>query len=341
MRYLIELNHPKHFYQFQHLAEALQHAGHEVHYIAKDKDVLLSVLKERGICYDLFGRRTDSLLSKVASSFSILLSYMRLVRKYRPDVIISKASLFGTISARLLGCKSVIFPDSEVVALTNRVVAPLCSMVVTPASFGLDYGKKHHRVNGFFESCYLSPSVFQPDADILTQCGLERPYAVFRFIGWTANHDVGQQGFSYQQKLKLVEEVSHFMHVYISSEKPLPSELVQYKLNAPSSLMHDVLAMADLYVGDSQTMATEAALLGTPAIRSNSWVGDNDMTNFKILEQQYGLLRNLPPSEEVVNLAVSFAQQSQKEVWTKKAAGYNAHVGDINQEIVALLNQLR
>lgn len=341
MKCLIELNHPKHYYQFQHLAESLLKDGHEVHYIAKDKDVLLSVLKERGESYDLFGRRTESLKDKIFSSFSILLSYIKLVRKYQPDVIISKASLFGTISARLLGCRSVIFPDSEVVALTNKVVAPLCSMVVTPDSFGLDYGKKHHRVNGFFESCYLSPSVFKPDPSFLDQCGLHRPYAVFRFIGWTANHDVGQQGISYRQKLKLVDEVSKYMQVYISSEKPLPSELEQYKLNAPSSKMHDVLALADLYVGDSQTMATEAALLGTPAIRSNSWVGDSDMTNFKILEHQYGLLRNLPPSDEVVDLAVSFAQSSPKALWVSKANEYNAHVGDINQEIVAILNQLK
>lgn len=340
MKYLIELNHPKHFYQFQNLSKALLNEGHEVHYIAKDKDVLLSILKEYRVSFDTFGRRTESLRAKITSSLSTFISYIKLVKRYRPDVIISKASLFGTISAHIFGCKSVIFPDSEVVKLTNTIVAPLCTMVITPSWFGLDYGKKHYRVNGFFESCYLSPSTFTPDRTLLKTYNIEQPYAIFRFIGWSANHDIGQYGFTYQQKLKLVHNVSQYMHTYISSEKPLPPELSKYQLTVPTSKMHDILAFADLYVGDSQTMATESAILGTPAIRSNSWVGENDMTNFKILEHHFGLLRNLPPSEYVVDLAISYAKVSQKEMWMKKASEYNSTVGDINHEIVTLLNQL-
>jgi predicted glycosyltransferase len=37
--------------------------------------------------------------------------------------------------------------------------------------------------------------------------------------------------------------------------------------------MHDVMAYASLYIGDSQTMAMEAAVLGVPAIRFNDFVG--------------------------------------------------------------------
>ena len=91
---------------------------------------------------------------------------------YKPDVIVSKGSLYGTLTAKLLRKKSVIFPDSEVVKVTNRYVVPLCTKVVTPQSFQLDYGKKHLRVAGIFEDCYLSPQVYEPNPSVL--CGLVR-----------------------------------------------------------------------------------------------------------------------------------------------------------------------
>ena len=37
--------------------------------------------------------------------------------------------------------------------------------------------------------------------------------------------------------------------------------------------MHHVMAFASLYIGDSQTMAAEAGVLGTPFVRFNDFVG--------------------------------------------------------------------
>ena len=42
-----------------------------------------------------------------------------------------------------------------------------------------------------------------------------------------------------------------------------------------------------MVVADTQTIVTEAAVLGTPAIRYNSFAGENDMGNFVELEQKY------------------------------------------------------
>ena len=38
-------------------------------------------------------------------------------------------------------------------------------------------------------------------------------------------------------------------------------------MNIDPSDMHHALAFASLYIGDTQTMAAEAAVLGTPSIR--------------------------------------------------------------------------
>ena len=80
-------------------------------------------------------------------------------------------------------------------------------------------------------------------------------------------------------------------------------------------------------------MATEAALLGTPAIRSNSFVGPNDMTNFIVLEKQYNLLHNIRDYEGVVSALKDMVQNSYKQDWEEKKDAYFRNVGDANQQI--------
>lgn len=340
MKYIFELNHPKHYYQFKYIMAKLIEDGNEVKVVARDKDVLLKVLQQEQVDYELFGRHNKKMLWKVFGTIPILFKYGRMMRKFNPDVIVSKASFYAVLLARVQGRKSVIFPDSEVVKVTNKYVVPLATKVITPETFGLDYGKKHIRIKGFFEDCYLSPNVFTPDETVLEKYGIQRPYALFRFVGWFANHDVGNEGFTLKQKVQLVKEVEKYMKVYVSSEKTLPDELKHCQLPAPASLMHHVLAFADLYLGDSQTMASESALLGTPAIRSNSFVGDHDMTNFKVLENKYGLLKNIASFEEVEHTVIDFAQHSRKEEWKAKRNEYYAFTGDFNNQIIGILESL-
>ncbi len=340
MKYLFELNHPKHYYQFKYVMLKLREDGHTVKVVARDKDVLLKVLQEEKIDYEIFGKHRKKMYAKVLGTLPLLLSYNKIIRRFKPDVIVSKASFYSVVLAKLNKAKSVIFPDSEVVKVTNKYVVPLATKVVTPGCFGLDYGEKHIRIKGIFEDCYLAPSIFTPDDSVVGQFQLERPYAVFRFVGWFANHDVGNNGFTVEQKVQMVYEVEKHMKVYISSEKTLPDELKHCQLPVPASLIHHVLAFADLYLGDSQTMSTEAALLGTPAIRSNSFVGSNDMTNFKVLENNYGLLRNVKSFEDVLKILTDYASNSRKKEWIEKRDKYFMTVGDTNQQIVDILEAL-
>ena len=340
MKYIFELNHPKHYYQFKYVMQALRQHGHEILVLARDKDVLLNVLQEENVQYTLFGKHSQSMAAKVLGTFALIRNYIGIAKQFKPDVIVSKGSFYGTFTAWLMGKRSVIFPDSEVVKLTNRYIVPLCTQVVTPQSFQLDYGKKHRRVAGIFEDCYLSPQVYTPDPTIVQRYGLSRPYAVLRFVGWFANHDVGNNGFTFEEKKELVEAISKNMTVYISSEGTLPDDLIKYKLPTPASSIHDVLSSADLYIGDSQTMAAEAALLGTPSIRSNSFVGPNDMSNFKVLQEQYGLLYNVANPIDAISLAVKMSSRSHKSEWMLKREAYYSQIGDINSKIVDILEEL-
>lgn len=337
MKYIFELNHPKHYYQFKYIMQQLVSDGHDIKVLARDKDVLLSVLQQEGVEYTIFGLHQKKMVDKVLGTPRLIWKYYQIARQYKPDVIVSKASFYGCAVAKMIGAKSVIFPDSEVVKVTNRYVVPLATMVVTPGSFGLNYGPKHKRIKGLFEDCYLSPKVLQSSAQDDVTASLHKPYAILRFVGWYANHDVKNSGLTLDEKKTIIQAIEPYMTVYISSEKTLPPELQKYKLPTPANRIHQVLAGADLYLGDSQTMATEAALLGAPAIRSNSFVGPNDMTNFVVLERQYGLLRNIRAFNDVLVAVQEMAAKSQKSEWLRKKQAYFDQVGDANQNITTLL----
>ena len=50
----------------------------------------------------------------------------------------------------------------------------------------------------------------------------------------------------------------------------MPADLERYELSIPPYKMHDALAYASLFIGESGTMAGECAVLGTPCIYVNS-----------------------------------------------------------------------
>jgi predicted glycosyltransferase len=122
-----------------------------------------------------------------------------------------------------------------------------------------------------------------------------------------------------ETKRELVKKLGKYATVFISSEAPLPKEFEKYRLPISIESIHDFLFCAKLLVCDSQTMTTEAGVLGTPAIRCNSFVGENDMGNFIELEQKYGLIFNYNDPNKAINKAVELIQEPNlKEEWRKK-----------------------
>ena len=82
--------------------------------------------------------------------------------------------------------------------------------------------------------------------------------------------------------------------VIITSEEKLPEELEQYQTTIEPHKMHDALYFASLLMGESATMASEAAMLGTPSIFL-----DNDGRGYTDeLEEKYGLVFNYTESNE-------------------------------------------
>src|SRR5690606_35263405 len=111
------------------------------------------------------------------------------------------------------------------------------------------------------------------------------PFAIIRFIGWNATHDVGKKGMDQQLKREVINRLSSRMKVFVSSEVQADREFEPFLFRLPPEKMHDALAFATIYVGEGTTMAVEAAVAGTPSF----YVSDVESGNCEELER-YGLL---------------------------------------------------
>src|SRR5690606_33639238 len=96
-------------------------------------------------------------------------------------------------------------------------------------------------------------------------------------------------------RAEVVKRLARLGRVFVSCEPPVPSEFQDLLFRPPPELLHDALAYASLLVGDSQTMAAEAAVLGTPSLRVSSWTGRLDY--LEELETRYGLTESFHPRE--------------------------------------------
>jgi hypothetical protein len=227
------------------------------------------------------------------------------IKEFKPDLILNIGGTFIVHVAKLLGIKTCVFTDTDDAKLSNMITFPFATWICTPDCYPDDLGKKQVRYQGYQELAYLHPHYFKPDPEVLKLTGLETDerFFILRFVSWGATHDVGQKGLSEGYRRTLINRISKFGKVFITSEADLPEELSRYQINIPPEFMHDLLYYASLYIGEGATMASEAALLGTPSIFSCT----RRLSYLEELEHKYHLAYRIEDNEKAVEKAVEIA----------------------------------
>nr|MDA3884790.1 hypothetical protein [Candidatus Delongbacteria bacterium] len=105
--------------------------------------------------------------------------------------------------------------------------------------------------------------------------------------------------------------------------------------------MHHVLAFAKLVISDSQTMTAEAAVLGIPSIRYNSFVGR--ISYLEELEHKYDLTYGFLPDRDEEKLLTTLkdmlSQNNLKETWQEKKEHMLTEKIDLNQWMIDLFEK--
>jgi len=272
MRIMLTLLHPAHVHKFKHLVTRLTAEGHQVKTVVIDKEITQHLLKAYGMDYQLVGRNRKGLLRKIVELLKIEARMIKIAREFNADIFVGGGEPSTAHTAFLLRKPYLAFDDTEHAGLIISAYKPFTKEIITPECFQKDFGKKQIRYKGYHELAYLHPNHFTPDASQLAELGIDKDekYVIVRFIAMNATHDMGELSLSMEQKRELVNRLAKKATVYISSEHPLPEDLEPYKVRFPAEKIHHALAFASLFVGESATMASECAMLGTPAIYASS-----------------------------------------------------------------------
>lgn len=290
MRVLVEILHPAHVHFFRNAISEWTKRGDEVLVLSREKDVANDLLRAYEIPFESIssiGESKWSLLSEMLVRDARMLAR---ARRFRPDVLVGIMGVTIAQVGALIRRPAVVFYDTENAKVTNRFVYPLAHSVCTPQCYAAPVNGNHVRYPSYHELAYLHPSRFAPDREVVRAAGVdpESRYFLLRFVSWQASHDVGEEGFSLPMKRALVEALSTRGRVLISSEKPLPSELEEFRFVAPPEQIHHFIAFSQMLVGESATMASEAAVLGVPAF----YIADTGRGYTDEQEARYGLVFN-------------------------------------------------
>lgn len=297
MRILFDLCHPAHYHLFKHAIIALRDAGDTVEIVAHEKDCLPGLLDGAGWPYRLVRRKHAGLCSLGLEALRTCGLITGMALRQRFDLMVGTSLAVGP-AARLTGARSVVFceDDAAVVPLFAKPAYLTAHYIVTPRTLAKErHGRKHLTYPGYHELAYLHPDRFTADAGVLDALGVGRGerYFVVRLVAMRAHHDIGQKGLTPDQARALIKRLTPHGRVFLSAEGPVPEDLRPLLLPTRVDQVLDVIAQAQMLVGDSQSMAMEAATLGTPCLRCNTFVGR--LSVMQELEHRWGLTVGIHP----------------------------------------------
>lgn len=285
MRIMIAMGHPKDVHVWKNVIHNLEKNGHEVKIAARAKDITLYLLDVYGFDYEVIGTNYGTLVKKAYGLFEGNINAFKLAKKFKPDILVSGGPYFAYVS-KLIGKPQIDFIDTEPAKLSTLLSFHLSDVICTPSCFKKRINpKKHVTFDGYFELAYLHPNYFKPDPSVLDDLGLSKDdkFIVIRFVSWGASHDMGQHGFT--NKREVISKLEKHGKLFITSEQKLSKDIEKYRITIPPEKIHDLLYYATMYVGDGGTMASEAAVLGTPAVFVSTIV-----SGYLYDEAQYGLV---------------------------------------------------
>lgn len=299
MNILIDLGHPAHFYLFKNAMEFFEQNNHKIYWVVRDKDVLINLMKAYNKKFTIL---TKAQQGKVRLFFELIARdiklYLYAINK-NIDIMIGTSVCITHVS-KLLKCKSIVFNEDD--ASNARSFAllayPFADKIVTPDALVRDnFGKKHIKYNGYHELAYLHPNHFTPDKNILNKLGIKEgeKFFIIRLVSLQAIHDINQKGISQGMRAKIIELLKPFGKIFITAEGFIEKKFKKYIIPIQPKDIHHALYYSTLFIGDSQTMAIEAAVLGTPAIRCNTFVGRCSV--LQELEHKYQLTFGFLPSQ--------------------------------------------
>jgi predicted glycosyltransferase len=297
MNILIDLVHPAHVHLIKNSYFELKNKGHNLFVTVRDNFAIVELLNKLDIPHTIFKKKRDSLLGKLIMQFEYNIKLLSLVNQKKISIGLGSSVSIAHIS-KFSKMKAIFLDDDddEVEPLIVKYAHPFVNTILSPDCLKRKCTKTIY-YPGFHELAYLHPNRFTPDKQVLFDLNLKENevFFVLRFNVFKAHHDLGIKGLSIELKRKLIQYLEKKGRVFITTEREMDEEFQKYQIKVSQEKIHSLLYYATMFIGDSQTMTSEAAVLGTPSIRCNSFVGR--ISYLEEEEHKYGLTFGFKPDD--------------------------------------------
>jgi len=292
MRFLFYIVHPSKYHLFRHTINELN-KNHTVDLIINTKDVLEELVKNEGWEYtNIFpkGRNVSFKPSIIKSGLKFILTLIRLehflLLRKKYDVFITDDAL--VVNGWFRRLPSFIFNDNDIDTIKiNKILFYFAYRIISPSSTNLGpFSKKKISFKGNKALAHLHPKYYKPLTDVLQKYGLtENRYGMIRLSKINATHDIGNTGISNSDLEKILDICIKQGDIIISSERVLDEKYKKYTFKGnPNDIFH-LIYYSNFLICDSATMASEAAILGTPNVLINK-VGKKCSVNRDLFENE-------------------------------------------------------
>lgn len=306
------ISHPAHAHFFKNTVNILKRRGHKVLIGVRDKECTIKLIKSFGWHYTVLTKQGSGALGLFYELLLQQIQIYKIMQKYSVDLMFQIGGIFNAPIGKFFNIPAITMSDTENDKFLNKISFSLSKYVLSPTCF--IHNKEKYWANqilypGYHELTYLSPKYFKKEI---------KPQNKFllRFVGWGAVHDIGEQGLSDEKKNELVKLLNTFGQVYISSESTLPPELESYRYSFHPSKIHDFMRNCKLIVGESATMASEAACMGIPAI----FISNTGRGYTTEEDKKYSLIKHytLQQWDDIINTINDWIKKDQYDEWQKK-----------------------
>lgn len=294
MRILFSVNHPSQYHMFRHLAKNLVAEGNKVIFFIQSRGIIEELVRFDKFEFryssskslrKLFKRKYGILIRGVISLIQQEIRILTYCLMHKVDFLMG-TDIAISHTGYILKKPVFVFSDDDYV-----FIKPYCNMAYPFAKFIIapevtDVHKWKHKKLAYLgtqKSAYLHPKYFKPDVSVLEKYNLQgTKFFLIRLVNFDALHDAlhnVSSGLNNTILDRLIPMLENYGKVLISFENERDDRYKQYSLNIDHIDIHSIIYYADMFIGDSQSMHIEAALLGTPSIRSNKWVMSKDRVN--------------------------------------------------------------
>jgi len=312
MNVFVNISHPAHVHFFKNAIRILSDSGHNVFVGARSKEFTINLLESYSISYTVLTNKGEGLKGLIRELIEQQIKLSTIIRGKSIDMMLQIGGIFNAPIGKYFRIPTFAISDTENETWGNRLSFSLSKHVLSPTCFDHGIGgswKNQIHYPGYHELAYLSPRY------ISDKIVPEDKFLV-RFVGWEAGHDIGEKGLSDNQKAEIVNILNRYGSVHISSEAALPDGLENFSCKVHPSEIHDFMKTCKMVVGESATMASEAACLGIPAV----FISNTGRGYTTEQDKKYGLIKHyrLDQWEEIVQRLKLWAAEDQCDEWQER-----------------------